>query len=110
MKYLKVITSSPGLSGAGLISDFLLSRKDFTSPFKNNPDEDQQSEFRFVSDPGGLISLYKGFYENFSINNCAYLYDEFNKYLDKINFPSDLKTLELNELKILAEELRTELI
>ena len=32
------------------------------------------------------------------------------KYLDKINFPSDLKTLELNELKILAEELRTELI
>ena len=32
------------------------------------------------------------------------------KYLDKINFPSDLKTLELNELKILAGELRTELI
>ena len=32
------------------------------------------------------------------------------KYLDKINFPSDLKTLELNELKILAQELRTELI
>ena len=32
------------------------------------------------------------------------------KYLDKINFPSDLKTLGLNELKILAEELRTELI
>ena len=32
------------------------------------------------------------------------------KYLDKINFPSDLKTLELNELKILADELRTELI
>jgi 1-deoxy-D-xylulose-5-phosphate synthase len=32
------------------------------------------------------------------------------KYLDKINFPSDLKTLELNELKILSEELRTELI
>ena len=32
------------------------------------------------------------------------------KYLDKINFPSDLKTLELNELKILSKELRTELI
>ena len=32
------------------------------------------------------------------------------KYLDKINFPSDLKRLELNELKILSEELRTELI
>ena len=27
------------------------------------------------------------------------------KYLDKINFPSDLKTPELNELKILAQEL-----
>ena len=32
------------------------------------------------------------------------------KYLDKINFPSDLKTLEPNELKILSKELRTELI
>ena len=32
------------------------------------------------------------------------------KYLDKINFPSDLKKLELKELKILADELRTELI
>ena len=32
------------------------------------------------------------------------------KYLDKINFPSDLKTLGIKELKILADELRTELI
>jgi len=32
------------------------------------------------------------------------------KYLDKINFPSDLKTLTLEELKIVADELRTELI
>jgi len=32
------------------------------------------------------------------------------KYLDKINFPSDLKSYELEELKIIANELRTELI
>jgi len=32
------------------------------------------------------------------------------KYLDKIDFPSDLKKLKLNELKILSKELRTELI
>ena len=84
MKKIKVITSSPGLSGAGLIFDYLLDREDFVSPFKNFPDEDQQSEFRFVTDPGGLNSLYYGFYENFSINNCAYVFDEFNKYLNKL--------------------------
>ena len=84
MKKIKVITSSPGLSGAGLIFDYLLDREDFVSPFKNFPDEDQQAEFRFVTDPGGLNSLYYGFYENFSINNCAYVFDEFNKYLNKL--------------------------
>ena len=67
MKKIKVITSSPGLSGAGLIFDYLLDREDFVSPFKNFPNEDQQSEFRFISDPGGLNSLYEGFYKNFSI-------------------------------------------
>ena len=85
MKYLKVITASPGLSGAGLIFDYLLDRDDFISPFKEYPDKDQQSEFRFISDPGGLNSLYEGFYKNFSINNSAYVYDEFNKYLKKIS-------------------------
>lgn len=85
MKYLKVITASPGLSGAGLIFDYLLDRKDFVSPFKVNPDKDQQSEFRFVADPGGLNSLYYGFYKNFSINNCAYVYDEFNRYIKKLS-------------------------
>jgi hypothetical protein len=84
VKYLKVITASPGLSGAGLIFDYLLDRDDFISPFKEHPDTDQQSEFRFITDPGGLNSLYEGFYKNFSINNCAYVYDEFNKYLKKI--------------------------
>ena len=85
MKYLKVITASPGLSGAGLIFDYLLDRDDFISPFKEHPDTDQQSEFRFITDPGGLNSLYEGFYKNFSINNCAYVYDEFNRYLKKIS-------------------------
>jgi hypothetical protein len=85
VKYLKVITASPGLSGAGLIFDYLLDRNDFISPFKEYPDKDQQSEFRFIIDPGGLNSLYEGFYKNFSTNNCAYVYDEFNKYLKKIS-------------------------
>ncbi len=96
MKYLKVITASPGLSGAGLIFDYLLDRKDFVSPFKLNPDKDQQSEFRFIVDPGGLNSLYYGFYKNFSTNNCAYVYDEFNKYLKKL---SNLTIVENNKKK-----------
>ena len=32
------------------------------------------------------------------------------KYLDKINFPSDLKSYGIDELKVIANELRTELI
>ena len=96
MKNLNVIIASPGLSGAGLIFDYLLDRKDFVSPFKEYPDKDQQSEFRFVIDPGGLNSLYEGFYKNFSTNNCAYVFDEFNKYLKKI---SQLTIIENNKKK-----------
>ena len=96
MKNLNVIIASPGLSGAGLIFDYLLDRKDFVSPFKEYPDKDQQSEFRFVTDPGGLNSLYEGFYKNFSTNNCAYVFDEFNKYLKKI---SQLTIIENNKKK-----------
>ena len=33
MKSLKVVNISPGLSGAGLISDYLLNRNDFSNPF-----------------------------------------------------------------------------
>ena len=101
MKYLKVITASPGLSGAGLIFDYLLDRDDFISPFKEYPDKDQQSEFRFITDPGGLNSLYEGFYNNFSINNSAYVYNEFNKYLEKI---SQLTILENDKRKKLYNE------
>ena len=57
MRKLKVITASPGLSGAGLIFDYLLSRKDFVSPFKKIPDGDQQTEFRFISE-GILLKKY----------------------------------------------------
>ena len=60
MKRLKVVNISPGLSGAGLISDFLLNRKDFTNPFN------LEAEFRLLHDPGGIHNLYKGLYENFS--------------------------------------------
>ncbi len=98
MKSLKVITVSPGLSGAGLLSDFFLSRRDFVSPFKNLPSEDQQSEFRFISDPGGLNNLYEGFYKNFSINNSAYVFNEFNLYLGKLK---KLKIIKNNKKKYL---------
>mgnify|MGYP003956298019 CR=1 FL=1 len=84
MKKLNVLIASPGLSGAGLIYDYLLSRNDFTSPFKNYPDDDQQTEFRFVSDPGGLNSLYHGLYKNFSVNNSSYVFKEFEKYINKL--------------------------
>ena len=32
------------------------------------------------------------------------------KYLDKVNFPSDIRKLSINELKILSNEVRKELI
>ena len=32
------------------------------------------------------------------------------QYLDKVNFPSDIKQLTIEELKILSKELRKELI
>ena len=91
MKKLSVLIASPGLSGAGLIYDYLLSRNDFTCPFKNYPDDDQQSEFRFVSDPGGLNSLYYGLYKNFSVNNSSYVFKEFEKYINNLKKLSIIK-------------------
>ena len=75
MQNLKVITASPGLSGAGLISDYLLNRNDFTNPFN------LEAEFRLLHDPRGIHNLYKGLYENFSVNNSAYFFNEFEKYI-----------------------------
>ena len=97
MKTKKVITASPGLSGSGLISDFLLSGDDFETPFTNLLKGNHQAEFRFVHDPGGLYSLYKGFYDNFSITNSSYVFDEFNKYIEKLKKFSIIK----NKKKIL---------
>ena len=46
-KNMTVIVASPGNSGAGAIHDYLLSRKDFVSPFFSQ-------ELRFINDPQGL--------------------------------------------------------
>ncbi len=86
MKRLKVVNISPGLSGAGLISDFLLNRKDFTNPFN------LEAEFRLLHDPGGIHNLYKGLYENFSNNNSSYFFNEFEKYILNLkNLSSKIK-------------------
>ena len=78
MRNLKVVVISPGLSGAGLISDYLLNRNDFISPFN------LEAEFRLLHDPGGIHNLYCGLYENFSVNNAAYFFNEFEKYIAKL--------------------------
>ncbi len=78
MKNFKVVVISPGLSGAGLISDYLINRKDFIRPFN------LESEFRLLHDPGGIHNLYCGLYENFSVNNSAYFVSEFKKYIAKL--------------------------
>lgn len=86
MKHLKVITASPGLSGAGLISDYLLFRNDFKNPFNF------EAEFRLLHDPRGIHNLYKGLYENFSVNNSAYFFNEFEKYILSLkNLSSKIK-------------------
>ena len=64
-KIKTVIVASPGNSGAGAIHDYLLSRKDFLSPFFSQ-------EFRFKNDPQGLYSLYHNLYKNFNVNNAAF--------------------------------------
>ncbi len=86
MKSLKVVNVSPGLSGAGLISDYLLNRNDFSNPFN------LEAEFRLLHDPGGIHNLYKGLYENFSVNNSAYFFNEFEKYILNLkNLSSKIK-------------------
>ena len=94
MKNLKVVVISPGLSGAGLISDYLLNRNDFASPFN------LESEFRLLHDPGGIHNLYCGLYENFSVNNSAYFFNEFEKYISKLK---NLSVKKKNKKKILIQ-------
>ena len=62
-----------GNSGAGAIHDYLLSRKDFFSPFNGK-------EFRLVNDPDGIDELYNSFYDNFSINGCANKLNNFDLF------------------------------
>lgn len=85
-----VIVTSAGLSGAGAISDYLLSRSDFTSPFKNKLDYKQDYEFRMVADPFGIDHLYQNFYENFSINNAAYSLFQFTNYINNLKKIKDV--------------------
>lgn len=66
----KVIVIGSGNSGGGAIHDYLLSRKDFISPFKGE-------EFRFVNDPNGLNDLYFQLYKNFSVNGSALALNNF---------------------------------
>lgn len=72
-KNLTVIVSSPGNSGGGAIHDYLLSRKDFLSPF-------QGEEFRLINDPYGIDNLYKNFYKNFSLNSSSEAFFQFKEY------------------------------
>ena len=68
-----VIVLGSGNSGAGAIHDYLLSRKDFHSPFSGK-------EFRIVNDPDGIHELYYSLYKNFSVNgsaNAIYNFKEF---------------------------------
>ena len=96
MKNLKVVVISPGLSGAGLISDYLLNRNDFASPFN------LESEFRLLHDPGGIHNLYCGLYENFSVNNSAYFFNEFEKYISRLK---NLSVKKKNKKKYLYNSL-----
>lgn len=83
-----VIIVSPGNSGGGAVHDFLLSRKDFVSPF-------QGEEFRLIVDPYGIENLYNSFVKDFSINNSSEAFHQFEKYFSKI---SSLKSSKTNEL------------
>ena len=53
-----IITVSPGNSGGGAVHDYLLSRKDFVSPF-------QGEEFRLINDPYGIDNLHQNLFKNF---------------------------------------------
>ena len=70
-----VIVLGSGNSGAGAIHDYLVSRNDFQSLFKNQ-------EFRIVNDPDGLDELYNTLYRNFSFNGCANKISNFKKFIN----------------------------
>ena len=74
-----VITTSPGNSGAGALHDYLLSRNDFLSPF-------QGEEFRLICDPYGIENLYQKLITEFSNNNSAEGFYQFEKYCENLRF------------------------
>ena len=86
----KVIVIGSGNSGGGAIHDYLLSRKDFTSPFKGQ-------EFRFINDPNGLNDLYFQLYKNFSVNGSALALNNFLEFSE--NFYKSRHTVKNKLLK-----------
>ena len=73
MKNLKTLILSPGNSGGGAVFEYLASRKDFVSPFRNE-------EFRMVGDPDGLYNLYLECYKNLSFYGSSLAIKRFLKY------------------------------
>ena len=69
-----VIVLGSGNSGAGAIHDYLLSRKDFQSPFSGK-------EFRIINDPDGIHELYYSLYKNFSVNGSANAIKNFKEFI-----------------------------
>tara|TARA_B100001250_G_scaffold254742_1_gene219173 strand:+ start:954 stop:1904 length:951 start_codon:yes stop_codon:yes gene_type:complete len=67
------IVLGSGNSGAGAIHDYLLSRKDFFSPFNGK-------EFRLINDPDGLDELYHSFFTHCSVNGASNSLNNFNNF------------------------------
>ena len=79
----KLIIAGPGNSGSGAIFDYFKSRQDFFTPLND--------EFRIVNDPNGLQNLEENFYNNFSINNCANAYNNFQIFCNDLSNFKNLK-------------------
>lgn len=91
MNNLKTIVLSTGNSGGGAIFEYLKSRKDFLSPFKNE-------EYRMVADPDGLYDLYSSLYKNKSIYSSSLAITRFlnyNKRLQNLKVFSKNKKIKL---------------
>ena len=83
-----IITVSPGNSGGGAVHDYLLSRKDFVSPF-------QGEEFRLINDPYGIDNLHQNLFKNFSLNKSSEAFFQFEKYCYNLQNLESNKTNEL---------------
>ncbi len=73
-----VLVNGTYRSGSGAINDYLSSRTDFSNPFGDN-------EFRIVSDPTGLHSLYNFCYINKNLLNPAYGFEMFENYISNLH-------------------------